>query len=79
MSRDEALEILKKPAYDPSIINDDFKYIATKLNISKDQLTKYMELPKKYYWDYKNQDSIFRLGAKILRFIGGETVKKRNK
>ena len=79
MSRDEALEILKKPAYDPSIINDDFKYIATKLNISEDQLTKYMELPKKYYWDYKNQDSIFRLGAKILRFIGGETVKKRNK
>jgi len=79
MTKEEALQILKKPAYDQSIIEDDFKYIATKLDITEDQLNGYLTIPKKYYWDYKNQDSIFRLGAKILRFIGGETVKKRNK
>jgi len=79
MTREEALEILKKPAYDQSIIEDDFKYIATKLNITEDELNGYLKIPKKYYWDYRNQDFIFRLGAKILRFIGGETVKKRNK
>lgn len=79
MTREEALEILKKPAYDQSIIEDDFKYIATKLDITEDELNGYLKIPKKYYWDYRNQDSIFRLGAKILRFVGGETVKKRNK
>ena len=79
MSRDEALKALEKPAYDPNLINEDFKYIATKLNISEDELKKYLKLPVKYYWDYKNQDSIFRFGAKILRLVGGETVKKRNK
>jgi len=79
LTREEALEILKKPAYDERIIEDDFKYIATKLDITEDELNGYLKIPKKYYWDYRNQDSIFRLGAKILRFIGGETVKKRNK
>lgn len=79
MTREEALEILEKPAYDPSIIDDDFRYIASKLNISEDILKSYQMIPKKYYWDYKNQNSIFRFGAKILNYIGGETVKKRNK
>ena len=34
MSRDEALERLKKPAYDPATIDDEFNYIATKLGIT---------------------------------------------
>tara|TARA_Y100001958_G_scaffold159984_1_gene164893 strand:+ start:14102 stop:15259 length:1158 start_codon:yes stop_codon:yes gene_type:complete len=79
MSREEALKILKRPAYDPTIIKEDFKYIATKLDITENELKRYMNIPKKYYWDYKNIHSIFIFGAKVFRYLGGETVKKRNK
>ncbi len=79
MSRENALEILEKPALDLQTINDEFKYIATKLDITVDELRYYFNLPKKYYWDYKNQQSLFRLGANVLRWLGAETVKKRSK
>lgn len=79
MTRAEALKILEKPAYNPETIKDEFNYIATKLGISSDELNHYFTMPKKYYWDYKNQQNVFRLGAKALRFIGAEQVKKRDK
>lgn len=79
MSREQAIEKLQKPAYDPATINEEFNYIATKLGISSDELRGYLSMPKKYYWDYKNQKKIFSLGAKILHFIGVEKVKKRKK
>ena len=77
MSRDEALEKLKVPAYDPDTIADEFKYIATKLNITEDELRSYMKAPNKTYKDYRNQESLFVLGAKILKAIGAENAIKR--
>jgi len=79
MTRDEALEQLKKPAYDPATIDEEFNYIATKLGISPEELRSYFNMPKKYYWDYKNQQNIFRAGAKVLNWLGVEKVKKRDK
>ena len=79
MTRDEALAKLQKPAYDPATIEDEFNYIAKKLGITSEKLRDYFTMPKKYYWDYKNQQNIFRLGAKILNMLGIEKVKKRSK
>ncbi len=79
MTRQEALEILKNPPYNPENINDEFNYIATKLGITSEELKRYFEMEKKFYWDYKNQQNIFRLGAKFLNLIGVEKVKKRQK
>ncbi|NDA61999.1 MAG: N-acetyl sugar amidotransferase [Chitinophagia bacterium] len=79
ISRDAALEKLKKPAYDPTSIEEEFKYIATKLDISTEQLKTYFNMPKKYYWDYANQQKIFVMGARILNFFGVEKVKRRKK
>jgi len=79
MTREYALERLSKPAYDPETINEEFNYIATKLGITSEDLSRYFNMPKKYYWDYKNQQNIFRLGAKVLNIIGVEKVKKRSK
>lgn len=78
MTRDEAIKILDKPAYNPETIKDEFNYIATKLGISYDELNYYFTMPVKYYWDYKNQQNLFRMGAKVLRYIGVEQVKKRD-
>lgn len=79
MTRNEALEQLKKPAYDPATIDEEFNYIATKLGITPEELRSYFNMPKKYYWDYKNQQNIFRAGAKVLNWLGVEKVKKRDK
>jgi GTP cyclohydrolase II len=54
-----------------------FKYIATKLGITTAELQQYLTMPKKFYWDYKNQERIFNLGAKILKALGFERSIKR--
>jgi hypothetical protein len=77
MKREDALEKLKNPAYDPEKIEDEFKYIATKLGISTEELKTYFNMPKKFYWDYKNRESIFNLGAKVLKVLGVERSIKR--
>jgi N-acetyl sugar amidotransferase len=77
MTRDEALEKMKYPAYNPETIEDEFNYIATKLSITSDELKMYFKQPKKFYWDYDNMEGIFNLGAKILKFIGVEKSIKR--
>lgn len=77
MKREDALEKLKKPAYDPEKIEDEFKYIATKLGISTEELKTYFNMPKKFYWDYKNHESVFNWGAKILKALGIERSIKR--
>lgn len=77
MTRDEALERLGKPAYDPSTIGSDFEYVARKLHISTDELGHYFTMPKKFYWDYKNQETLFNAGAGVLKAIGLETSIKR--
>jgi hypothetical protein len=77
MTRDEALERLKKPAYDPSTIDEDFEYIATKLRISVDELRSYHKMPLKTYKDYKNREWLFDFGAKTLKALGVERAVKR--
>jgi N-acetyl sugar amidotransferase len=77
LTREEALEKIKMPAYNPETIDEEFKYIATKLGISVEELRSYFTMPKKFYWDYKNQLSMFKIGAKFLKFIGVEKSIKR--
>jgi len=77
MTREEALESLSKPAYDPKTIKQDFEYIATKLGISVEELQSYMDAPNKTYKDYKSQDSIYNMGAKVMRALGLEKGGKR--
>jgi N-acetyl sugar amidotransferase len=77
MTREEALGNLTKPAYDPKTIGQDFEYIATKLGITVDVLQSYMDAPNKTYKDYKSQENIYSVGAKIMRLLGLEKGGKR--
>ena len=77
MTRDEAIEKLKKPSFNKKTIDEEFKYIATKLGITVKELEGYFKLPKKFYWDYKNQQNLFKIGAKILKIFGVEKSIKR--
>lgn len=77
MTREEALAKLEKPAYNQNTIEEEFNYIATKLGISSKELKGYFEMPKKFYWDYKNQVKMFNAGAKVLKSLGVERSVKR--
>jgi len=77
MTREEALEQLKKPAYDPETIDHDIEYVATKLGITVGELNSYMDLPKKTYKDYRSQEPIYNVGAKVMKALGLEIGGKR--
>ncbi len=77
MTREDALEKLKLPAYSPETIEEEFEYIATKLGISAKELRSYHEMPLKTYRDYKNQEAMFNFGAKVLNLLGIERNIKR--
>lgn len=69
MTREEALAKLEEPPYDSELIERDFEYIANKLAISVDELRGYLELPKRYFWDYRNQLKFFEMGEWALKRI----------
>ena len=77
MTREEAIEKLKKPAFDAETIKQDFEYIATKLGITVNELQGYMDAPNKTYRDYKNQMWIYDFGTKVMRALGMEKGGKR--
>jgi N-acetyl sugar amidotransferase len=77
MKRADAIEKMEVPAYNPATIEDEFNYIATKLGITSETLRGYFTMPKKFYWNYKNMESMFNLGAKVLKFLGIERSIKR--
>lgn len=77
MTRDEAIEKLKQPPYDPATIDDEFEYIASKLEIPVSELRHYHEMPLKWFRDYKNQEWMFDLGARAMKLMGLERAIKR--
>lgn len=66
MTRQEALKKLEQDAIPEDEAKDLFSMIAASLGISDDELRRYFTMPKKTYKDYKHQDYLFGLGAKIM-------------
>jgi N-acetyl sugar amidotransferase len=71
MTREEALKELERPPLDAVVAEQEFQYVATKLRISVDELRSYHEMPKKFYWDYRNQKKLFDLGEWVLTRLAG--------
>ncbi|TGL37113.1 hypothetical protein EHQ49_12725 [Leptospira perdikensis] len=69
MTREEALEILSKPAYDSETIKQDFEFIASKLGISADELDHYHKMDLKFYWDYKNDHKRLKFIEKMITLL----------
>jgi N-acetyl sugar amidotransferase len=77
MTREEAIEMMKVPPYDINTIDTEFEYIATKLGITVEELRKYHEMPLKWFRDYKNEEWMFDLGARVMKLLGLERSIKR--
>lgn len=72
MNRDEALERISYPEMDENFLKQEFEYIAHKLDLSRTELQELFELPKNYYYNFKNKRWLINLGARFLRFLGLE-------
>jgi N-acetyl sugar amidotransferase len=70
MTRDEALQKISLPAYDDETIAHDFEYVATKLDITVDELRALMEAPNRSYRDYKHSMPVINAGTHVLRMVG---------
>lgn len=68
-TREESLETLKKPSYDPELLKQDFEFIATKLGISSDELNHYHKMDLKFYWDYKNDHKKLKFLEYVITFL----------
>ncbi len=77
MTREDAMKMLEHPPFDEAVISQEFEYVATKLGISVEELQGYMDAPNKTYKDYKSQESIYSLGAKVMKRFGLELGGKR--
>jgi N-acetyl sugar amidotransferase len=77
MTREEAIEKLKTPVYTEDQVKEDFEFVANKLGIPIDELWSYFHAPKKTYKDYRSQESIYNVGAAVMRFLGLEKGGKR--
>lgn len=69
MKRDEALELLKKPSYDPDLMEQDKEYIAKKLGISTEEFDEIIAGENKTPLDYKNSMWLLKIGVGICKLV----------
>lgn len=72
MTRDEAVELLKQPAYDPDMMEQDKEYIAKKLGISTEEFEEIIAGENKTPQDYKNTFWLIKLAVKACKLLGIE-------
>ena len=79
ITREQALEELKKKLYDENELREDKKYIAKKLGITVAQLEEYITSPGQHYSKYPNWDILYNIAKKcqwLLAKALGHDVKK---
>ena len=72
MTREEALQILENPSYDPDLMIQDKEYVAKKLGISVQEFDDIIEGPNKTPADYKNSMWLIKLGVFVSKLLGME-------
>lgn len=69
MSRDEAIEKLKEPLYDPKELHNDIEYFCRKLGIRREEFDRFITDPAHHYTDFANSDSRIEAMKKVQRLI----------
>ncbi len=74
MTRAEALEKIAQKAYDPTEIEHDIEYFATKLGISADEFKSIMAGENRSWRHYKNRNWLIQLGQRVLHTLGVQKI-----
>jgi hypothetical protein len=72
MTREEALIRISKPELSEDFLNQEFKYIAEKLDITVNQLQEIFDGENKTFYDYNTKIKLVKLGTKVLTKLGLE-------
>lgn len=72
MTRDQALERIARPEMDEQFLQQEFEYVAHKLDLTVDQLQVLFDSPKRTFRDYKNKRDLIGFGASLMRKLGLE-------
>jgi N-acetyl sugar amidotransferase len=59
LSREEALEKIKNPQYERSVLNSDYEFVLKKLGLTEEEFHKIMTAPIKKHTDYPIERSIY--------------------
>ena len=72
MTREAALERISRPEMDEHFLQQEFEYVAHKLDLTVPELQAIFEAPNKTFHDYKNKRWVIGLGTKVLSALGLE-------
>ena len=72
MTREDAIKRLEKPEMSEHFLKQEFEFVASKLDLTVDQLRNIFDEENKTYNDYKNKRWIIGFGAQIMRYLGLE-------
>jgi N-acetyl sugar amidotransferase len=72
MTREQALERLSRPEMDEQFLQQEFEYVAHKLDLTVEELREIFNAPKKTYRDYRNKRWLIGLGTNLMRVFGLE-------
>ncbi len=72
MTREAALDRISRPEMDELFLRKEFEYIASKLNLTPEELQQIFEGKNKTYRDYRNKRGIISLGTKAMNILGLE-------
>ena len=72
MTRELALERISQPEMDEHFLQQEFEYVANKLDLTVDELQAIFDGENKTYRDYRNKRWLIVLGSQLLRWLGLE-------
>lgn len=72
MTREQALERIASPEMDEHFLAQEFEYVASKLDLSVDELQAIFDGENKTYRDYRNKRWLIGMGTNALRMMGIE-------
>lgn len=72
MTREEALDRISRPELSEQFLQQEFEYVAHKLDLTVEELQKIFEGENKTFRNYKNKRNLIGFGARIMRSLGLE-------
>jgi len=72
MTRDTAIDRISRPEMDEHFLEQEFEYVAGKLDMGIDELRNLFEGENKTFHDYRNKRWAIGIGATVMRALGME-------
>jgi len=72
MTREAAIDRISRPEMDEHFLEQEFEYVAGKLDMAVDELRSLLEGENKTFHDYRNKRWAIGIGATVMRALGME-------